>query len=117
MTFLHQIRRRVMWIVAGVGVTTLAVVSWTTLPAWGVVVGAVATIALVINTLTARLHQDICLGCGANVANQPHGEHGIICLKCGHISSAMHLSEDPAGPTIVAESPDQQDVHDDDRVA
>jgi hypothetical protein len=110
-TFLHQVRRRVLWIVAGVGVTTFAVASMTTLPVWGVVVGAVATIALVLNTMTSRLHHNVCLGCGVSIAELPHGEHGVICLQCGHISSAMHLNDQHTGPVVDPEALDQQDVH------
>jgi hypothetical protein len=101
-----------MWIVACVGVTTLAVASMTTLPAWGVVVGAVATIALVLNTMTARLHHDVCLGCGVSIAELPHGEHGVLCPHCGHLSSEMHLNDRRTGP-VVPEAFAQQDVHDD----
>jgi hypothetical protein len=99
-TFLHQIRRKVLWVVVGVGVTTLAILSWTALPALPIVGVAVATIALVINTMTARLRQPICHGCGVSIAGLPHGEHGVICPDCGHITSGMHLAEDPVGPTL-----------------
>ena len=118
MTFLHKIRRRVLWIVAGVGVTTLAIASMTTLPAWGVVVGAVAAIALVVNSMTAKLTQNICLGCGESTAGLPHGEHGVICPRCGHISSGMHLAEHHEGPAWELPDADQQDAHaDSDRLS
>jgi hypothetical protein len=104
---MHRIRRRVLWIVAGVGVTTLALISWTALPALPVVGVAVAAIALVVNSMTSRLREPICLGCGGPTAGLPHGEHGVICPTCGHISSGMHLSEDPVGPTLTGPEDDE----------
>jgi hypothetical protein len=99
-TFLHSIRRRVLWIVVGVGLTTLGVISMTTLPAWPVVGAAVATIALVLNGMTRSLRESVCLGCGGSIAGLPHGEHGVICPGCGHVSSDMHLAEHSKGPTL-----------------
>jgi hypothetical protein len=99
-TFLHSIRRRVLWIVVGVGLTTLGVVSMTTLPAWPIVGAAVATIALVLNGMTRSLRGQVCLGCGQSIAHLPHGEHGVICPGCGHVSSSMHLALDHKGPVL-----------------
>jgi hypothetical protein len=109
-TFLHETRRRVLWVVAGVGVTALAVVSWTALPALPVVGVAVAAIALVVNRMTAGLRESVCLGCGQDVSQLPHGEHGVICPNCGHITSNMHLAEDPVGPTIIPDPEDDEDA-------
>ncbi|HYE62094.1 MAG TPA: hypothetical protein VD997_08865 [Phycisphaerales bacterium] len=100
MTFLHSIRRRVLWIAVGVGLTTLGVVSMTTLPAWPIVGAAVATLALVVNSMTRSLRGQVCLGCGQSIANLPHGDYGVICPRCGHVSSSMHLAENHPGPNL-----------------
>jgi hypothetical protein len=83
--WLHTIRRRVLWIVVGVGLTTLGVISVTTIPAWPVVGIAVATLAIVVNSMASRLSEPICLGCGLDIKDQPRGEHGTICPHCGSI--------------------------------
>jgi hypothetical protein len=106
-TFLHETRRRVLWVIVGVGVTAVAIASWTALPALPIVGVAVATLALVVNRLTQGLRQSTCLGCGQDVSQLPHGEHGVICPHCGHITSDMHLAEDPVGPTLA--DPDEDD--------
>lgn len=109
MTFLHILRRRVLWTVVCVAAATLAVVSWTALPALPIVAGGVAAIALAVNTLAARLRQDACLGCGESIAGRPHGEHGIICPSCGHLSSDMHLNDESVRPTLADAGLDDPD--------
>jgi hypothetical protein len=99
-TFLHSMRRRVMWIVVGVGLTTLGVISMTTLPAWPIVGAAVATIALVLGGMTRSLKGEVCLGCGNSISGLPHGDYGVICPGCGHVTSSMHLAENHTGPTL-----------------
>ena len=86
MRLLETVRSRVGWTVAGVLATTVAVVVWTTLPAWPVVGVAVATAVLVVNTLANRVKQDACWGCGQSVAGLPRSEHGVVCRGCGTIS-------------------------------
>jgi hypothetical protein len=86
MTWMHQVRRRILWIAVGVGLTTLGVVSVTTMPAWPLVGVAVATLAIAINHLAGRLSEPTCYGCGENLAGQPRGERGTICPHCGSIN-------------------------------
>jgi hypothetical protein len=108
-TFLHSMRRRVMWIVVGVGLTTLGVISMTTLPAWPIVGAAVATIALVLNGMTRSLRGEVCLGCGTSIAGLPHGDYGVICPGCGHVTSSMHLAENHTGPSPTLSSLSEAD--------
>jgi hypothetical protein len=115
-TFLHSMRRRVLWIVVGVGLTTLGVVSMTTLPAWPIVGAAVATIALVLNGMTRSLRGQVCLGCGQSILDLPHGDYGVICPGCGHVSSSMHLAESHTGPTLNP-TPESLSDADEDRAA
>jgi hypothetical protein len=92
-SWLHKIRRRVLWIAVGVGLTTLGVISVTTIPAWPVVGLAVATLALVVNQMAAKLSSPTCLGCGNDLKGQPRGEHGTICPHCGSIQEWMGVDE------------------------
>jgi hypothetical protein len=82
---------RVLWMIVGVGLTTLGVISLTTIPAWPILGVAVATVALVINQMTSRLRQPICLGCGHDLTGQPLGEHGTICPACGAVHQELAL--------------------------
>ncbi len=70
----------------GVLATAVAVVVWTTLPAWPVVGVAVATVVLAVNALASRVKQDACWGCGEKIAGLPKSEHGVICPGCGSIT-------------------------------
>lgn len=106
MTWMHKIRRRVLWIAVGVGLTTLGVLSVTTIPAWPIVGVAVATFALVINHVAGRLSEPTCLGCGQNLADQPRSERGTICPSCGSINQWLAI-EESAGPAAAqTDSPD-----------
>lgn len=94
MTWMHQVRRRALWIAVGVGLTTLGVLSVTTIPAWPLVGVAVATLAIAINRVASRLSQPTCYGCGESLAGQPHGERGVICPHCGSIGQWVADVED-----------------------
>jgi len=95
--WMHKVRLRVLWTVVGIGLTTLGVISLTAIPAWPIVGVAVATLALVVNGMTSRLRQPICLGCGGDLTNQPRGEHGAICPTCGTVSLWMAATDSEPG--------------------
>jgi hypothetical protein len=107
MTWMHRIRRRVLWIAVGIGLTTLGVISVTTIPAWPVVGVAVATLALVVNGMASRLSQPTCLGCGGSLANQPRGEYGTICPSCGSVNQWLAI-DDGSAPALTPRHEDRQ---------
>ncbi len=72
-----------------VGLTALGVISITAIPVWPVLGVAVATVALVLNTLTRQVSLTTCLGCGGSLANAPTGAHGRICPGCGAINERL----------------------------
>jgi predicted RNA-binding Zn-ribbon protein involved in translation (DUF1610 family) len=86
MMWLHKVRLRVLALVVATALAAIGAVSLAALPVWPVVVGAVATVALMVNTMTAKLNQPVCWGCGKSIANQPAGEYGVICPQCGALS-------------------------------
>jgi hypothetical protein len=108
-TWLGNIRRRALWIVVFLLATALGVIAWTTIPAWPVVGVAVASVALVLNSLTSRLAPDVCLSCGVDIAQQPRGAHGRICHACGAVNELPGLGDQPGAETLPRD--------DDDRVA
>jgi hypothetical protein len=93
---MHKVRVRVLWIVVGVALTTMGVISMTTIPAWPIVGVAVAALALVVNQMTSKLSQPTCYGCGKSLSGLPSGEHGTICPNCGSINQPHELPEDPS---------------------
>ena len=87
--WLQRLRLRSLWLLVGVGLTTLGVISLTAIPAWPVVGVAVAALALGLNNIAHRLSQPTCLSCGDSLSDAPRGEHGSICPKCGTISDRI----------------------------
>ena len=86
MSWMSQIRRRALWVVVCMGATALGVIAWTTIPAWPVVGVAVATVAILLNSITARISTSSCLSCGLDLSSQPTGVHGRICPGCGAVN-------------------------------
>lgn len=68
--------------------TAIALIAWTTIPAWPVVGVAFAAAALVVNTAAARLKADrpLCLSCGHDLSGVPTGQYGRMCPSCGGIN-------------------------------
>jgi len=86
MTFMHKIRLRVLALLVCVIIAVIGVVSWAALPVWPVVGVAFATVALVFNTMTSRLSNSVCWGCGTDISRSAPGEYGVICPKCGALT-------------------------------
>lgn len=88
MTWMHKIRLRVLALLLGTALATIATASLTALPVWPVVGVAVAAVALGVNKITARLRQPTCWGCGGDISREPKGGYGTICPDCGSITEA-----------------------------
>lgn len=86
--YLHKLRLRAFGIVVGLGLATVGLLSMSILPALPVVVGAFAVAALVVNKVAAQLSNPVCIGCGGKLDNEPLGQYGVICPKCGTISAS-----------------------------
>lgn len=93
---MHRIRLRALAILVGIGLTALALISLTTMPAWPIVGVAVATLAVCVHSIAHKVNPSTCLGCGKSVAHEPAGEHGRICRSCGTIAQSMpgHFAND-----------------------
>ena len=85
-TVLHSIRLRVLGVVIGLTLAAIGVLSWMALPVLPVVGFAVATAALVVNSMTSRLSKPQCLGCGHDFSGEPTGQYGVVCSECGRIN-------------------------------
>jgi predicted RNA-binding Zn-ribbon protein involved in translation (DUF1610 family) len=86
MTWMHKIRLRALALVVAIALVAIGAISLAALPTWPVVGAAVATVALALNSMTSRLSQPTCWGCGESIAKMPSGEYGVICPNCGAIT-------------------------------
>jgi len=85
-----------LWVVVVIGLTAVGLISMTTIPAWPVVGVAVATAAILLNTVTRSLSTTTCLGCGGSLQGLPDGTHGRICPGCGAVNERL-VGDFPAG--------------------
>ncbi len=97
MTWMHRLRLRVFAVLVAVAIGVIGLVSIASIPVWPAVGMAVAAIALVVNGMTSKLSHSICLGCGASLAGQARGEHGVACPECGLIDCTLASEDDTPG--------------------
>ncbi|MEN0021088.1 MAG: hypothetical protein AAF747_09425 [Planctomycetota bacterium] len=101
MDWLSRLRFRVFAFLIGVTLTAVAMLSWFAWPAAVVVTGAITAAAVCVNTMTAKLRQHRCHGCGTNIEGTAAGTYGVVCPSCGAINSDRRLAsmspESPAG--------------------
>jgi hypothetical protein len=83
---MHKVRLRVLALLLGTALASIATAALTTIPVWPVVGFAVAAAAYGVNKITARLRQPTCWGCGKDLSREPAGSYGQICPKCGSIT-------------------------------
>jgi hypothetical protein len=100
-TFLHKTRLRVLAFTLGLGLAALGLISLTAIPAWPVLGVAFAVAVVACNKLALRLSDEVCLGCGSDLASQPKGERGVICPSCGTIN---HWLGDDADDELLAQA-------------
>lgn len=86
MTWIHQLRLRVLAWALGIALAGIAAVSWMALPAWPVIGVAVAVVVATVSSMTTRLSAQTCLDCGRDLTAVVAGEHGPVCPACGAVS-------------------------------
>ena len=109
LAYLHKLRLRAFGIVLGLGLAAFGLVSMTVLPAIPVFVGAFAVAALVVNKVAAQLSNTVCIGCGEKIDNEPVGQYGVICPKCGTIA-APSGTESTDAPELESDADDNVDL-------
>ena len=93
MFWMQKLRMRVFTLVAGLALLVFGAVSVFAVPVLPAV-GVALTIAVtMVNTMTARLADMTCAGCGQSIAQLPAGTHGIACNKCGAINHPFNTGE------------------------
>lgn len=91
-TWVQKLRRRALWVVVAVGAISAGVIATTALPAIAVITPAAITVLLALNSLTAKITETTCLGCGADVSTQPISARGRICPHCGAVNERLAMS-------------------------
>ena len=94
MTWMYRLRLRVFAVLVALAIGVIGLVSIASIPVWPVVGMAVAAMALVVNGMTSKLSHSVCLGCGADLASQARGEHGVACPACGLIDCTLATEDD-----------------------
>ena len=97
MPWLQKLRLRVLAIAVALGLAALAAVSFAAAPLLPAIGVAAVAVAFAVNTMTARLGQPACYGCGASLKGVPGGVHGVLCPSCGLVNDAPGLAGDPPG--------------------
>lgn len=93
MLWMQKLRMRVFTLVAGLALLVFGAVSVFAVPVLPAV-GVALTIAVtMVNSMTARLADMTCAGCGQSIAQLPAGTHGIACNKCGAINHPFNTGE------------------------
>lgn len=88
MIWMSRMRLRVLAFTLGLALTALGLISLTALPALPVLGMAFAAAAVGVNSLTSRLKQPVCHGCGRALGDAPAGLYGVVCPHCGSLTQA-----------------------------
>jgi len=93
MLWMQRLRLRVFALVAALVLLVVGVVSMFAVPVLPAV-GVALTIAVtMVNTMTSRLNDMTCTGCGKSIAKLPAGTHGIACKDCGTVNHPFNTGE------------------------
>ncbi|MEL7472343.1 MAG: hypothetical protein AAGK04_03425 [Planctomycetota bacterium] len=104
---MRKLRLRVYAVLAAVALAGFAIVSWTAAPVIPVVFGAVAVVAVCVNTMTSKLRTEVCWACGESVRDVPIGTYGRICPGCGAVTEPNTRLADAIKPSEI----DPSDIH------
>ena len=88
LNWLRKLRYRILWTVAVVAGLSISLIVWSSLPVIPVAVATVATVALVIDRMAAKLSKPVCWNCADELAKDlAVGPNGRICPSCGALNS------------------------------
>ncbi len=111
MIWMARLRLRVLAFVLGLGLTAIGLISLTALPALPIIGVAFAAAAVGVNSMTARLKQPVCHGCGKGIGDVPPGAYGTVCPDCGFMTQVGGPPKLAAGdePDAEGESDPEKD--------
>ncbi|MBI1190876.1 MAG: hypothetical protein GC200_09385 [Tepidisphaera sp.] len=91
-SWVQKLRRRALWLVVAVGAISAGLIATTALPAVAVITPAAIAVLVALNSMTAKITETTCLGCGADVSQQPVSARGRICPHCGAVNERLAMS-------------------------
>lgn len=98
MTWMHRLRLRVLALALGLALAAIALTSLTTIPLWPVVGVAFAAVAVAVNSMGSKLSSHVCHGCGTDIGDQPAGQYGVACPKCGRLTQRLAFRTGTSAP-------------------
>ena len=90
---MQKLRLRVFALIAALAFLAFGAVSVFAVPVLPAVGVAITLAVTMVNTMTSRLADMTCNGCGESIAQLPAGTHGIACDKCGAINHPYNTGE------------------------
>jgi hypothetical protein len=97
MIWMSRIRLRVLAFTLGLAFTAIGLISlaaWPILPVIGV---AFAAAAVGVNSMTSKLKQSVCHGCGQPLGDTPSGQYGVVCRGCGSLTQVGQVDVASSG--------------------
>ncbi|MFA6043429.1 MAG: hypothetical protein WC718_00470 [Phycisphaerales bacterium] len=91
-TWVQRLRRRALWVVVATGALAVGVIATTTWPVLAVLTPAALIVFTALNTMTAKLTEHTCFGCGVDISDEPVSVRGRICPGCGAVNERIAMS-------------------------
>ncbi len=91
-TWVQMLRRRALWLVVATGAIAVGVLVTTTWPVLAVVTPAAIIVLTALNTMTSKMTEHTCFGCGVDISEQPASARGRICPGCGAVNERIAMS-------------------------
>lgn len=89
---MQRLRRRALWVVLATSVVSVGIIVTTALPAIAVLTPAAITVLLALNSMTSKLTEHTCFGCGADIAEEPVSARGRMCPGCGAVNERIAMT-------------------------
>ncbi len=115
MEWMKRIRMKALALVLALALVAIAMLSLTTWPAWPVVGMAVATAAVMVNSMASklRLEHPMCVHCNQDLTGETPGVYGVACPNCGNIEATLAHDTDEAPLIAMSSGVELDDSNDD----
>jgi hypothetical protein len=91
--YFRRIRLRALAWLLGIALASVATLALSSISWVPIFFGAVAAAAVSLSKTAHRLNKPTCLGCGADISQQPVGTYGAICAECGAVNQPKPANE------------------------
>lgn len=91
-TWVQMLRRRALWLIVATSAIAVGIIVTTTLPVMAVLTPAALIVFTALNTMTSKMTEHTCFGCGVDISDQPISARGRICPGCGAVNERIAMS-------------------------